>query len=112
MRRDFQPAYPADAHAFHSVEQAADERASLDPDFGDERHAVVVQSRDAHRAPCSRPADRLSLVQPQTKADLITVLAAHRLTGSWKVCEESQARSQALAEGLAFPCEQGRDVRQ
>ena len=34
MRRDFQPARPPYVHAFDAIEEAADEGAPVEPDFG------------------------------------------------------------------------------
>ena len=112
MRSNFQAARPTDAHAFHAVEHAGDERATVYPDFGDQCLAVVVKPRDTHGAPCGLPADGLSLVQPQTQANAVRVLAAHRLTGPGDVHEQRQASSHVLAKRLPFPREHRGDVRE
>jgi hypothetical protein len=91
-----------DDHAFDTIEKAVDERPPIDSDFNYQRLAVVVESRDTHWSPRGLPTNRFSPVQPQTKANAVTVLAAHQLTGAGHVREERQTRSQALAKGLAF----------
>src|SRR4029453_5018783 len=77
MRRDFQATGPTHTHIVHSVEQTADERAPINPDFRDQSLTVVVETRDANGSPCRLPADGLSLVQPETKADPVIVLPAY-----------------------------------
>ena len=42
----FPPQLSVICHTLDAVEQTADERASIDPDFGDQRLAVVVEPRD------------------------------------------------------------------
>ena len=51
MRRDFQPARPADAHAVHAVEEPADQRAAIDADLCDQRLAVVLEPRGRRPGP-------------------------------------------------------------
>jgi hypothetical protein len=64
MRRDFQAARPADSHAFHTIEEATDERLPVDSDFGDQRFAVVIEPRETNRSPRGLPTYRFSPVQP------------------------------------------------
>src|SRR5262245_57215904 len=103
MRRDFQPARPADAHSFDAIKESADERPPVDADFGNQRLAVVIEPRDTDRPPRGRPANRFSPVQPNAKTDPISVLAPHRLTRAWDVCKQCETGSQALPSRLASP---------
>jgi hypothetical protein len=47
MGRNFQAARSAHTHTLDSVEQTADERATIDPDFCDQRLAAVVEVGNA-----------------------------------------------------------------
>src|SRR6185436_11028521 len=99
-----------DVHALDTVEETVDERAPVDPDLSDQRLAGVLQFRDTHGPPSGLPVNRLSLVQPQAKADSIIVLAAHWFPGAAYVREQREPRTQPPTKRLPLLREHRRDL--
>src|SRR5690349_3937655 len=97
---DPQPPRPADAHAFDAVEQAVDERPSVNPDLREQRLAVVVEPGDVRRSRCDLPANRFALVQPETQTDSIPVLAPHELARPGHVNKQRQTPPETFVNGL------------
>src|SRR5687767_9254817 len=98
MWRDFQSARPADAHAFDTIEQAADERPPIDPDVRDQRLALVLEPRGADASPGGLPTYSVSSVQPETETDAVMVLTTDWITGAWYIREQCQPGSQSLPQ--------------
>src|SRR5262245_40077592 len=97
MRRDLEPSRAAHAHPFDAVKEAADQRPPVDPDFGQQRVTVVFEAGAAGRPPGGLPANRVTPMQPQTKADPVTVLSTHGVTRAGYVQKQCEAGSQPRA---------------